>query len=91
MLRVNLQLFASKKASVLLRTVEIPEQNDWESSEGTECVFLQGPSSSASAERIHPGHNVGRGGDDTLYAQIEGIVRFERRGKNRRQVSVYAE
>lgn len=38
---------------------------------------------------FHPGHNVGRGGDDTLFALIDGVVQFERRGRDRRQVSVY--
>ena len=40
--------------------------------------------------KIHPGNNVGRGKDDTLFALIEGTVRFERSGKKRTQVSVYA-
>lgn len=39
--------------------------------------------------RIHPGNNVKRGGDDTLFAVVDGVVRFERLGKNRKQVSVY--
>lgn len=39
--------------------------------------------------KIHPGNNVGIGGDDTLYAKIEGSVKFERTGKSRKQVSVY--
>ena len=38
---------------------------------------------------IHPGLNVGRGKDDTLFAKVEGVVRFERLGKDRKQVSVY--
>ena len=41
--------------------------------------------------KIHPGTNVGRGGDDTLFAMANGIVRYERLGKNRKQVSVYPE
>ena len=40
--------------------------------------------------KIHPGNNVGKGGDDTLFAMIEGVVRFERKDKHRKQVSVYA-
>ena len=40
--------------------------------------------------KIHPGNNVGKGGDDTLFATIEGVVRFERKDKTRKQVSVYA-
>ena len=38
--------------------------------------------------KIHPGLNVGRGKDDTLFAKVEGVVRFERLGKDRKQVSV---
>lgn len=40
--------------------------------------------------KIHPGAGVGKGGDDTLFAMIDGVVRYERKGKNRTQVSVYA-
>ncbi len=39
--------------------------------------------------KIHPGNNVGKGGDDTLFAKIDGAVRFENKGKTRKQVSVY--
>ncbi len=39
--------------------------------------------------KFHPGNNVGRGGDDTLFALVDGIVTFERKGKNRKKVSVY--
>ncbi len=38
---------------------------------------------------IHPGKNVGRGSDDTLFAMIDGKVKYERLGKDRKQVSVY--
>ncbi|MFO7894956.1 MAG: 50S ribosomal protein L27 [Longimicrobiales bacterium] len=41
--------------------------------------------------KFHPGHNVGRGKDDTLFATADGIVTFERRGRDRKQVSVYPE
>ena len=41
--------------------------------------------------KIHPGINVGRGKDDTLFALVDGIVRFERVGKDKKQVSVYAQ
>ncbi|MGI6462569.1 MAG: 50S ribosomal protein L27 [Clostridiales bacterium] len=40
--------------------------------------------------KLHPGVNVGRGKDDTLFALIDGIVSFERKDKKRKQVSVYA-
>lgn len=39
--------------------------------------------------KIHPGINVGRGSDDTLFAKVTGVVRFERVGKDRKRVSVY--
>jgi len=39
--------------------------------------------------KIHPGKNVGRGGDDTLFALCAGIVKYERLGKDKKQVSVY--
>ncbi len=39
--------------------------------------------------KIHPGVNVGIGGDDTLYALVDGTVKFERKDKTRKQVSVY--
>ncbi|MBQ9844996.1 MAG: 50S ribosomal protein L27, partial [Oscillospiraceae bacterium] len=39
---------------------------------------------------IHPGENVGRGSDDTLFALIDGTVKFERYGRERKKVSVYA-
>ena len=38
---------------------------------------------------IHPGMNVGIGSDDTLYSKIDGVVRFERMGRDRKKVSVY--
>ena len=38
---------------------------------------------------IHPGENVGKGSDDTLFAKIDGVVRFERVGKDRKRASVY--
>jgi len=39
--------------------------------------------------KVHPGENVGRGGDDTLFALVDGVVTFERRGKTGKKVSVY--
>ena len=39
--------------------------------------------------KLHPGNNVGIGGDDTLFAKIDGSVKYERKDKTRKQVSVY--
>ncbi len=41
--------------------------------------------------KYHPGNNVGIGGDDTLFAKVNGTVKFERKDKTRKQVSVYPE
>ena len=41
--------------------------------------------------RIHPGIDVGKGSDDTLFAKVDGRVTYERTGRSRKQVSVYAE
>jgi large subunit ribosomal protein L27 len=41
--------------------------------------------------KVHPGKNVGIGSDDTLYALIDGVVKFEHKDRSRRKVSVYAE
>lgn len=43
-----------------------------------------------SGTRIHPGENVGMGRDYTLFAKIDGMVKFERSGKEKKRVSVYA-
>lgn len=39
--------------------------------------------------KFHPGNNVGRGNDDTLFALIDGVVTFEHKNRSRKQVSVY--
>ncbi len=41
--------------------------------------------------KVHPGNNVGIGDDDTLYAKANGVVKFERVGKDKKKVSVYPE
>ncbi len=41
--------------------------------------------------KIYPGKNVGIGKDDTIYAKVDGVVKFERVGKSRKQASVYPE
>ena len=57
-------------------------------------VFGVGPAGTLSlihicGTKIHPGVNVGRGGDDTLFALVDGVVRFERKGRDKKQASVY--
>jgi len=41
--------------------------------------------------KMHPGNNVGIGSDDTLFAKVSGVVKYERKGKDKKQVSVYPE
>ncbi|NLY73012.1 MAG: 50S ribosomal protein L27 [Tissierellia bacterium] len=92
MLRMDLQFFASKKGvgsskngrDSIAKRLGVKRGDGSHVSAGSIIVRQRGT-------KIHPGNNVGRGGDDTLFALTEGIVRFERLGKNRKQVSVYAE
>ena len=90
MLKINIQLFAHKKGMGSTRNGRDSEskrlgvkRSDGQAvNAGTIIVRQRGT-------RIHPGHNVGIGKDDTLFAKTTGIVRFERLGKDRKQVSVY--
>ncbi|KMM37522.1 MULTISPECIES: 50S ribosomal protein L27 [Bacillales] len=90
MLKMNLQFFASKKGvgstkngrdSISKRLGA--KSADGEFVSGGSILFRQ------RGTKIYPGANVGRGGDDTLYAKIDGVVKFERLGRDRKQVSVY--
>ena len=51
----------------------------------------KGMGSTKNGTKIHPGTNVGKGKDDTLFALVDGTVKFERMGKDRKKVSVYEE
>ena len=90
MLRFDLQLFASKKGVGSTRNGRDSESKrlgakraDGQFVTAGSILYRQ------RGTKIHPGLNVGRGGDDTLYARKDGIVRFERLGKKRKQVSIY--
>lgn len=87
---INLQLFASKKG--------VGSSKNGRDSEAkrlgvkrADGQFVSGGSILVRQRgtKIHPGQNVGRGGDDTLFATIDGVVKFERKGKDKKQVSVY--
>ena len=91
MLKFNLQLFASKKGVGSSKN----GRDSLATRRGVKCGDGQTvPAGSIIVRqrgtKIHPGNNVGRGGDDTLFAKINGIVRFEPKGRGRKQVSVYA-
>jgi len=53
-------------------------------------MYWRETSWSGSGVQRFPGINVQRGGDDTLFALVDGVVRFERKGKDKKQVSVYS-
>ena len=90
MLKVNLQLFAHKKGGGSTSNGRDSQSKrlgakraDGQFVSGGSILFRQ------RGTKIHPGENVGRGGDDTLFAKVDGIVRFERKGRDKKQVSVY--
>ena len=86
---LDIQLFASKKG------VGSTKNRDSESkrlgaklADGQFChagsiIYRQ------RGTKIHPGTNVGKGGDDTLFAKVNGVVKYERLGKDKKKVSVY--
>ena len=91
MLMINIQLFAHKKGMGSTRNGRDSESKRLGTKRsdgqfvnaGTIIVRQRGT-------HIHPGNNVGKGSDDTLFALIDGKVKFERLGKDRKKVSVYA-
>ena len=81
MLKISLQFFAHKKG--------VGSTKNGRDSESKRLGVKRADGQTVPAAKIHPGVNVGRGKDDTLFAKVEGVVRFERLGKDRKQVSVY--
>ena len=90
MLKINIQLFASKKGvgssrngrDSAAKRLGVKRVDGQFVLAGNILVRQRGT-------KFHPGTNVGRGGDDTLFATSDGIVKFERKGKNKKQVSIY--
>ncbi|UTR15457.1 50S ribosomal protein L27 [Salipaludibacillus sp. LMS25] len=91
-LKLDLQFFAQKKGvgstkngrdsnSKRLGT----KRGDGQSVTGGSILVRQ------RGTKIYPGVNVGKGGDDTLFAKVDGVVKFERVGRDRKRVSVYPE
>jgi hypothetical protein len=78
-----------KKVWVLQRTAVTANPRDSVLSVQTVSTFSQATFS--FVREAHAGNNVGRGSDDTLFALTSGKVKFERLGKDRKQVSVYAD
>ena len=90
MLKLDLQLFASKKGvgstkycrDSIAKRLGVKRADGQVVKAGNILVRQRGT-------KIHPGNNVGIGSDDTLFALIEGTVKFERLGRDRKKVSVY--
>lgn len=87
---MDLQLFASKKGvgsskngrDSISKRLGVKRADGQFVSAGNILVRQRGT-------KIHPGNNVGKGSDDTLFALIDGVVKFERKDKDRKQVSIY--
>ena len=78
MMKMNLQFFAHKKG-----VGSTKNGRDSEFVKAGNILYRQ------RGTKIHPGLNVGRGGDDTLFALVDGVVRYERKGRDKKQVSIY--
>ncbi|MDQ0351150.1 large subunit ribosomal protein L27 [Alkalibacillus filiformis] len=92
MLRLDLQFFAQKKGVGSTKNGRDSESKrlgakraDGQFVSGGSILYRQ------RGTKVYPGHNVGIGGDDTLFSKVDGVVRFERYGRNRKKVSVYPE
>ena len=90
MLRLDLQFFASKKGVGSTKNGR-DSQSKRLGAKRADGQFVSGGSIlyRQRGTKIYPGENVGRGGDDTLFAKVDGVVRFERFGRDRKKVSVY--
>ena len=92
MLLFNIQFFASKKAAGSTKNGRDSrakrlgaKKSDGEFASAGSIIYRQ------RGTKILPGNNVGIGGDDTLFAKTSGYVKYERKGKDKKQVSVYEE
>ena len=90
MMKLNLQFFAHKKGVGSTKNGRDSESKrlgakraDGQFVKAVNILYRQ------RGTKIHPVINVGRGGDDTLFALVDGVVRFERKGKDKKQVSIY--
>ena len=92
LLKINIQLFAHKKGMGSTRNGRDSESKRLGVKRADGQFVLAGNILVRQrGTHIHPGTNVGKGKDDTLFALTDGIVRFERVGKDRKKVSIYAE
>ena len=91
MLKINIQLFAHKKGVCSTKNGRDSESKRLGVKRADGQFVLAGNIIVRQrGSHIHAGKNVGVGSDDTLFALIDGKVKFERMGKDRKQVSIYA-
>ena len=90
MMKMNLQFFAHKKGVGSTKNGRDSESKrlgakraDGQFVKAGNILYRQ------RGTKIHPGVNVGRGGDDTLFALVDGVVRYERKGRDKKQCSVH--
>ncbi|MGB4661372.1 MAG: 50S ribosomal protein L27 [Mobilitalea sp.] len=90
MLRMNLQFFAHKKGVGSTKNGRDSESKRLGAKRADGQFVLAGNILFRQrGTKIHPGTNVGRGGDDTLFALVDGVLRFERMGRDKKKASVY--
>ncbi len=90
MFKVNLQLLSSKKGVGSTKNGRESESKRLGAKKGDGQPVLAGNILVRQrGTKVHPGNNVGIGSDDTLFAKIDGAVKYERMGKDRKKVSVY--
>ena len=90
MLKMNLQLFAHKKGMGSTKNGRDSESKRLGAKRADGQFVLAGNILYRQrGTQIHPGVKVGKGGDDTLYALVDGVLRFERKGRDKKQASVY--
>ncbi len=90
MLQMNLQLFAHKKGVGSSRNGRDSQSKRLGPKRADGQFVLAGNILVRQrGTHFHPGNNVGIGKDDTLFAKVDGVMRFERKDKERQQVSVY--
>ncbi len=90
MIKINLQFFAHKKGVGSTKNGRDseskrlgPKRADGQFVKAGNILYTQ------RGTKIHPGVNVGKGGNDTLFALVDGIVRYERKGRDKKQLSVH--
>ena len=90
MLKINIQLFAHKKGMGSTKNGRDSESKRLGVKRADGQHVLAGNILvKQRGTHIHPGVNVGRGSDDSLFSKVDGVVRFERVGKDRKRASVY--